>query len=410
MTEHAASEQEWLDSFRAVQPLAAELLARSEAEQRRRGYFHTLREICQQPATLLATCECMLRDTDALKRLLSGARGLILTGSGSSEYVGDCVCLPLQNDLCIPAETIGGGTILTHASNVLPLERPALAISFARSGDSPESVGVISLLLESQPAVRHLILTCNPAGKLAEAFRNHTRVHLVLLDERTNDRSLVMTSSFTGLLIAARALGFLEKPQVYRSLCEQLSPIITDLLRDHFGSLAGIAKMNFRRSVFLASAPRLGAAKESALKMLEMTAGRVTTLSETYLGLRHGPMTYVNDEALIVAFLSSDPAVRAYELDLLHELDRKRLGMCKLVVGENIPAAVIRENDFALECAGLTQVGDESACVVDVVVGQLLGFFRCLAEGLRPDSPSETGVISRVVESFALHRPDIPLT
>jgi len=387
-----------------------ELLAAPEPEQHRKGYFHTLREILQQPATLLATSDCMSRSTAASKTLLSGTRGLLLTGSGSSEYVGDCVCLPLQNELRIPVQCIGSGTILTHAGKALPPQRPALAISFARSGDSPESVGTISLLLDTEPAIRHLILTCNPNGKLAETFREDPRVRLIILDERTNDRSLVMTSSFTSLVVAARVLGFLDKPAIYRSICERLSRLIDGLLSNHLGTLARVAKMKFRRAIFLASGgPRFGAAKEASLKMLEMTAGRVTTLAETYLGLRHGPMAYIDDNSLVVGFLSSDSVVRAYEVDLLRELDRKQLGRLKLIVGENIPPALIRDSDVALECAGLTAVGDENACVVDVVVGQLLGFFRCLEEGLRPDSPSETGVISRVVEPFELHRSDSTL-
>ena len=60
--------------------------------------------------------------------------------------------------------------------------------------------------------------------------------------------------------------------------------------------------------------------------MLEMTAGEVTTFPETYLGLRHGPMAAVDEGALVVCFLSADPVVRAFEVDLMRELDRKKLG------------------------------------------------------------------------------------
>jgi len=137
--------------------------------------------------------------------------------------------------------------------------------------------------------------------------------------------------------------------------------------------------------------------------MLEMTSGRVTTLCETYLGLRHGPMSYVDKDTLVVCFLSSDPTIRAYEADLLRELDQKELGLLKLIIGEDVPKEVLRPNDVAIECRGLREVGDQNAPVIDVVVGQLLGFFRCLNEGLRPDSPSEDGIINRVVQSFTLH-------
>jgi tagatose-6-phosphate ketose/aldose isomerase len=385
---------------------SSDLLSKPEQEQQQQGYFYTLREICQQPTTLLATCENMLQHRDLLSGVLSGVRLLLLTGSGSSEYAGDCVRLPLQNELHMAAQTIPSGMILTHGSKAVAPQRPALMVSLARSGDSPESVGALSLLLEAEPEFRHLILTCNRSGKLAETFREHPRVSVIVLDERTNDRSLVMTSSFTALVLAARFLGFIGRPDIYHLLGERLSRVIEGVVEEHFSTLAKVASTSFRRVVFLGSGARFAAAREASLKMLEMTAGRVTTLCETYLGLRHGPMSYVNDDALIVCFLSSDRLVRAYEADLIRELGRKQLGLSKLIVGEDIPEDLVGNTDVALECTGLSEVGDENASIVDVVVGQLLGFFRCLKEGLRPDSPSEQGIITRVVESFTLHRSD----
>ncbi len=139
--------------------------------------------------------------------------------------------------------------------------------------------------------------------------------------------------------------------------------------------------------------------------MLEMTAGRVTTMSETYLGVRHGPMSYVHEDTLVVCFLSSDPTLRRYESDLLREFDQKELGLLKVIVGEDVPSDLVREGDVVIECKGLGKIGDDNSPVIDVIAGQLLAFFRCLEEGLRPDSPSEDGVISRVVQTFALHLP-----
>ena len=204
-------------------------------------------------------------------------------------------------------------------------------------------------------------------------------------------------------MLAARFLGLITQPDTYRIICERSSKIASELLNTHFDTLARVANVRFRRAAYLGTASRFGAAREAALKMLEMTAGRVTTLCETYLGLRHGPMSYVDKDTLVVCFLSSDPTIRAYEADLLRELDQKELGLLKLIIGEDVPKEVLRPNDVVIECRGLREVGDQNAPVIDVVVGQLLGFFRCLNEGLRPDSPSEDGIINRVVQSFTLH-------
>ena len=397
------TQADWHRALMHDQRSAGELFGRSEAEQKRLGYFHTLREICQQPWTWPRTCERMLAFRDVLKHSLEGARSVVLTGSGSSEYAVECVRLPLQNDLGVCTEAINGGMLLMYGGKVLPPSRPGVVVSVARSGDSPESSGVVELLLEKEPELGHIVLTCNEGGSLAKKWRNHQKVQVITLPGETNDKSLMMTSSFTNLLLAARFIGMLKAPDEYRSLCAGLSTITKELIWSKLDTLAKIAATGFQRAVFLGSGSRFAAAREAALKMLESTAGRVPALCETFLGFRHGPMSYVQDNTLIVAQLSSDTRMRAYELDLLRELDRKKLGLLKLVVGENIPAGVIRERDEAIECRGLSEVGDEDSATVYVVVGQLLAFFRCREEGLQPDSPSEDGIINRVVEKFPLH-------
>lgn len=393
----------WRRALAANQRKAAQLLDRAAAEQKQRGYFYTLREICQQPWTWLSTCERMVALRDSLLAAMNGIKSLVFTGSGSSEYAGDCVRLPLQNELAMCVEAVSGGTLLIHGAKALPRNRPGLLVSLARSGNSPESAGAVKILLESEPAYRHLVVTCNEAGSLAKTWHNRKDVHVVALPPETNDESLVMTSSFTNLALAARFLGLLDRPESYRKLCELQSTICRDLMSTHFDVLARIASTEFRRAVFLGSGTRHAASREAALKMLEMTSGRVTSVSESYLGLRHGPMSFIHEDTLIVCQLSSDPTTRAYELDLLAELDRKKLGLCKVIIGENVPASAGRVGDEIIHCPGLGELGDDDGATIFVVVAQLLAFFRCLEDGLRPDSPSEDGVISRVVESFPLH-------
>ena len=402
---HLLTQGEWERALVKSQGKAAELFGRSEEEQRRLGYFHTIREICQQPWTWLRTCERMLASRDALKENLKGIRFLALTGSGSSEYAAECVRFPLQNTLGVPTESISGGALLMYGGRALPPGRPGALVSVARSGDSPESSGVVERLLGTEPQIRHVVVTCNEQGRLARAWHETKNVRVITLPTETLDKSLVMTSSFTNLLLAVRFLGMLEKTNQYRGLCERLSRIASELIRSKFDALAKIAAADFRRAVFLGSGSRFAASREAALKMLELTAGCVTTVCETYLGFRHGPMSCVHDDTLIVCHLSCDRTIRAYELDLLGELDRKRLGLRKVIVGENIPDSALRNGDELMECKGLSELGEDDDLAIHVVVAQLLAFFRCLEEGLFPDSPSEEGIIKRVVEKFPLHAP-----
>jgi len=274
----------------------------------------------------------------------------------------------------------------------------------ARSGDSPESRGVLELLLERNPLCRHLIITCNRNGRLATNYREDPRVFALILDDKTCDRSLVMTSSFTNMALAGLVLGMLDDPQRYHSIAADLAQLGSDLLLHYSGALALVANREFKSAVFLGSGGRFGSARESALKMLEMTAGQVMAFSETFLGLRHGPMSGVRPETLIVCFLSSDVLVRAYELDLVAELNRKGLGLHKVIVGDEVPKEIVTSGDLVLECPGMRTLGDEDVPILYVLAGQILAFFSCLRLGLKPDSPSNEGVISRVVESFKIHK------
>jgi len=225
---------------------------------------------------------------------------------------------------------------------------------------------------------------------------------VLVLDERTNDRSLVMTSSFTNLLLAGAGLAQRAGDDTTAAVT-RLARGVQRVFDEQADALAAIARSDFSAVVYLGSGGALGAAHESALKMLEMSGGAVVTVAETYLGLRHGPMSSLDDKTLVVGFLSPDPAVRAYEYDLLRELSRKQLGMARVLVGEGIATDVLGPHDVAVELPGLGAIDDALPLLADVTVGQLLAFFRCLELGGKPDTPSQ-GVLTRVVEHFPMHQ------
>jgi tagatose-6-phosphate ketose/aldose isomerase len=225
------------------------------------------------------------------------------------------------------------------------------------------------------------------------------------LSEDVHDRSLVMTSSFTNLALSARSLGCLDRPEEFVDLAEDLASAGRHLLTYWPDSLGAFVSGPVERVVFLGSGARFGAAREASLKLLEMTAGKVATMAETFLGLRHGPMCFIDERTLLVCFLSSDSMIRAYERDLIQELDAKGLGVRKLLTGVEDPGfGLCRGADLAIQYEiPLHRAGDDILCLLDVMVGQILGFYRCRQEGLCPDSPSENGIISRVVGDFRMH-------
>jgi tagatose-6-phosphate ketose/aldose isomerase len=401
---------QWTQELSSQVPELSHLFKPPIESQLDRGYYHTLWEICQQPFTWLETATIASSQSQQLKAFLAeagvlGHQGaIVLTGSGSSHFVGNCLMYALQASIGTLVQTVPSGTLLTHTEQGTPPNTPCVMVSFARSGESPESFGTLELLLEKNIHCRHLIITCNRHGRLVTNHQGDPRVCALVLDDKTCDRSLAMTSSFSNMVLGGRVLGMLDSPGPYRKLVGELAQMGSDLLLRYSGPLARMAERDFKSAVYLGSGGRYGAAQESALKMLEMTGGQVMTFAETYLGVRHGPMSGIRPETLIVCFLSSDPLVRAYEVDLIVELKRKSLGLQKVIVGDEVPEETVVPGDLVVECPGMSNLGDENVPVLHTLTGQLLGFFRCLRLGLKPDSPSKEGVISRVVGSFTIHK------
>jgi tagatose-6-phosphate ketose/aldose isomerase len=236
-----------------------------------------------------------------------------------------------------------------------------------------------------------------------ENGRYDSRVRIVALDDRTCDRSLVMTSSFTNLVVAGLGMAHLHRRAEYLRNAAVLSAAGNELLSVWSEPLAAAARGGFTRMIALGDGGSYGSAREAALKMLEMTDGRVATMPETALGFRHGPMCAIHGETLLVAFLSTDDVRRAYQLDVLEEVKRKGLTARKVIVGSSVPSEILSEGDLAVTLAALRNLSEEWHPILHVVTAQLLAFFRCLAEGLRPDEPAPSGAISRVVGDFPLH-------
>ena len=153
---------------------------------------------------------------------------------------------------------------------------------------------------------------------------------------------------------------------------------------------------------FIGSGALRAVAEESSLKVLELNAGKIATIAQSPLGLRHGPLSFVNEETLLVAYLSSDEQRICYELDLLEEIARKNLAGDIAVVAPHTTKRIanITQNIVSLEAAAIAS--DIYRAPVDIILGQMLGLFTSLANGMLPDSPS-AGAIGRVVSHVKIY-------
>jgi tagatose-6-phosphate ketose/aldose isomerase len=376
----------------------------------RLGAEHTAGEIAQQPATWGGTLAlCRERQTE-LRAFVAGQAGspVLLTGAGTSDFVGRSVERLLQRRWCTPVHAVASTDLLTGMDDWLRTDEPALCISFSRSGDSSEGVAVIDEMKRRLPRVAHLVITCNAQGAMAKLMHGQPQSYALVLDPATNDRSLAMTSSFSNMVVAGQALGYLDDLDGYGAMLQQLAESAESLLPRAADAAAALAKRGFLRVCFLGSGALRATAAESALKVQELTAGRIFTMSESFLGLRHGPLSFIDKQTLVVAYVASDPRTRSYESDLLRELHDKKLGATIAATGFALTPKLLEMAHVSLDLSKGTGRAphtppDALRPPLDVIFGQLLGLFCSLEAGLRPDTPSPSGAISRVVSHVTIH-------
>ena len=383
----------------------------STAERESLGLVHTLGEILQQPQTWRQTYQRVVRSSRRIEEFLTSAGlgagrsmplNVLLIGAGTSDYIGKSVCALLQKQWNCNVQAVPSTDLLTNMEDHVLVDSEYLWISFSRSGDSSEGVAVLEQALAKYPRIKHFIVTCNQKGKMAQ-FGERANVFSFILDDEVNDRGLAMTSSFSNMVIVAQALAHYRTLEMYGSIVENLATSGSTVLPAAMDLCERIVGDKFSRVCFLGTGPLKGAAIESGLKVMELAGGRVVGLTESFLGLRHGPLSAVDRDTLVVGFLSADHRRRAFELDLLQEICDKKLTEKCLVVTSSALINGLNSFENTLNLELPEEISDLYLPPLFVLVGQLLGLFASIREGLRPDEPSPHGAISRVVSHVTIH-------
>lgn len=382
-------------------------LGHPQAELEAAGGICTAREITQQPAVWTKIERSMTGEADALRAFLDPLLQrrdlrIVLTGAGTSSFVGECLAPALKRRTRLRVDAVATTDLVGLPDSWLEPAVSMLLVSFARSGNSPESVAALTLAERGVPDCHHLIFTCNDEGDLYRQGKRQRNAHVVLLPEETNDRGFAMTSSFTGMMLAA-ALAFDLSPQDRPAA---LAGWAADVLDAGLPLIANLARSGFERVVYLGSREFKGLAREAALKMLELSDGNVVAVAETPLGFRHGPKTIVNGRTLVVMFLCNDPYARRYDMDVLREL--RADGVAARVVAlhaEDGSAARAGESAQAegIAVAGAMHASDLALCYPYAMFAQTFAFLQSLTLGLRPDSPNARGVVNRVVQGVSIY-------
>jgi len=373
------------------------LLHRDTQAWRDIGGLDTAEEIAHQPAMWRELCDRLRSERAAVAaflgdRLSNPAQRVILTGAGSSAYVGEIVADELNAAWPAQVRVVATTSLLSHPELYLEEDAPTLLVSFARSGGSPESLAAVDLVRSVVSDARFLNITCNAQGRLAQQGAGDSRVFNLLMPAASCDRGFAMTSSFTCMLLAA--LSVLGKDDFTERL-PQLAALGEQALQQWAMPVAELAAQPVQRVVYLGSGPLEALAKEAALKILELTGGRVLAMANTALGFRHGPKSALNRDSLVILFRSSKALAYKYEQDLLQELQREQVAGRCVTVG--------RDADIG---AAAPDWADAWLAPLWLLMAQQYALHQSAALALRPDNPFADGTVNRVVQGVTIYRHD----
>lgn len=372
------------------------------------GALHTTREIQQQPKVWKEIATSHQEKLQEWKGFLEEIFAkhnhvrIIFTGAGTSAYIGE-VLVPVLNgkkQSGVRFEAIATTDIVSNPTAYLTKEEPTILVSFARSGNSPESVGTVEVAEKIVRNLYHVIITCNKDGKLAQRSINDPNSLLILLTDKVNDRSFAMTSSFSSMVLAAYQLfadDFSLSKLEY--ICEQgynLLAIIDEVTDE-------VLEFDFDRIVYLGSGTLGKYSREAALKMLELTSGFVATLYETSLGFRHGPKTFLTEKTLVVFFISKDSYTKQYDLDMLKEIHESPSQIQTVVLSEQDEYAEYARWTVPVNTGAEDIENDFYLGLLYTLFAQTLALKKSLRLQLTPDNPVQDGSVNRVVKGVVIY-------
>lgn len=372
--------------------------------------LNTAKEIIQQPDTWRESVKNLIKNKIEIKSFIDSFLSkkefrIILTGAGTSAFAGE-VCEPYLTSLLNKrVEAIATTDLVASPKSYFIKDMPTLLVSFARSGNSPESVHAVNLANQLVDDLYQVVITCNENGKLAKNTVNDEKSLLLLMPPQTNDLGFAMTSSFTTMVLNAMAVFNINNIENFSSDVDKLSNSVNDFIENNIEKVTSLSNEDFERIVYLGSSTSKGIARESALKVLELTAGKVNASYDTPLGFRHGPKSVVDDETVSVIYISNDEYTRKYDLDLAKEMLAHKKNDKVVIVGDNIEEDILNKADYVFNVENINYNVENEVLLPlqQIIFGQMLSFLKSVNLGITPDNPCPTGEVNRVVQGVILH-------
>lgn len=372
------------------------LLDESKLEEKDFKYTYT--EILNQADTWLEVYNLYEKRKNDIENFLKKVGKdckVIFTGAGTSEYVGNIALDYLKTHGEFEFESVATTDLVSAPYLHFEKNQKTLLISFARSGNSPESLAAVKLGKQIVDDFYNLPITCAKEGKLAQALKDDENSYVFLEPEITNDKGFAMTNSFSSMLLAT-LLIFDTKTKNKKEIVEKISKLGKEIY-NNLEEIENLVNFDFNRVVYLGSGPLGKLTKEARLKILELTAGEVATIWESSMGFRHGPKSFVDENTLVISFVSSNPYTRLYDLDILDEIANDKIA--KKIIGIS-NSKLDRDYELIFEEDGLDDV---YLCPAYIIIGQIIALITSLRVGNTPDNPSRTHTVNRVVKGVTIH-------
>ncbi|MDI9518679.1 MAG: SIS domain-containing protein [Bacillota bacterium] len=369
---------------------------------------YTAKEINQQPGTWVKTINQVKEMKDELKAfvdqvLKSDDYDVVFTGAGTSEFVGNALFSAINLKTNFKARSYASTDITSNPENYISKDKPTLLVSFGRSGNSPESIGAVDNAEAVSDKIYNLFITCNKDGALSKRAEVEENCLAINLTPETHDLSFAMTSSFSNMYLAAYLAFNLDDLDAIEKSYEDVIKYAQDINNEGYKYFKKVTdEYKYNRIVYLGSNVLKGIAQESALKMLELTAGEVVTLFDTPLGFRHGPKSILDDNTLTVVYLSDDEYTRKYEIDLVNEMSIQRKDN-KILVICNTPSEEAKELVDYYYCFNGSAKENVELGLPYTMCAQLLALYKSLSLDITPDNPCPSGEVNRVVKGVVLY-------
>lgn len=379
-----------------------------ESLKKSNAYF-TAKEINQQPELWRETVSTLQEKKKEIqayienRKIMPGLR-IILTGAGTSAYIGDIAAPYLSKKLNLKIDAIPTTDIVSSPEDYLKAEVPTILVSFARSGNSPESLAAYNLAEQLVQNLSQIVITCNEEGQLAKQCMKNSENLLLFMPKESNDKSFAMTSSFTCMLLTALLIFDLNNFDKNMSILDCVVKQGEAILSTKVEEMAELVELGYERVVYLGSSSLAGLSKEAALKNLELTSGKVCTICESTLGFRHGPKSIINDKTLAFVFVSSDEYTRKYDLDIIREINNDK-GSHKVVPITQSSEWILKDDAYKVLVSDNcnTTLDDAYAAIDYILYAQLFSFFYSLYLGISPDNPKPDGTVNRVVKGVNIY-------